>query len=719
MGMAASQARLLTITARLADNELRSQTINNAKMRLATQSSQASENYVNALNNATMTFSNYNNEGEPMSQPLTYNALTAYSSYNTQYGLVNASGEILVSENEAAIFASCGNNLTNYLKAHGLEYKTTYFEELGGYTNVSYPAPYNVMSVEKLEDWYTRYTSFENSVEVENFENATGKFINADGNLYKAGNQIMKEFILGDYEGINRLSYTDGGFTLEAFTNEDSSEDLPTLLAAYVEALTGNNNNPYNIEYLKSLGFINDKLYEELLSETLNNHFSIVNVPNGSSTIPNLKINEEITPEGNYSENGVTTYTFDDGYTISITGNGISDWNCTKLESDEIAGGNNFTNNGVSADKKYVSYTTTDTEGKETKHYIEYKNNKFYSYTYLPLEDTNNEKEVEQRNAIKNVLSDSINYIINRILDEANYENFANYIKNGNTVNVGTTSINLKDEYGDKAITKVGNKDVNTILDEYENAKESFIPKIFKDTTKVASDLSAGKVEVTMKDGNGNVVQVEQLNSEGDFVIGPDIRVVTSDNLKDIEFILQYAEQYNLEFADDFNTVIKEYILDNIIEVNGTPKYAWVDENDPSNTNNADAKAQWYTNLFQRMQKGYKRLEDGLAASKEWIEYALGSGIVTMEQVDKSFNWKSLDYKTCTRITEVTDDTAVAKAEAEYNRAMNDIKAKDNIYDLQLKNIDTEHSSLQTEYSVLEKVIQKNIERTFKFDQSA
>ena len=50
MGMAASQARLLTITARLADNELKSQSINNAKMRLATQSSQASEKYINALN---------------------------------------------------------------------------------------------------------------------------------------------------------------------------------------------------------------------------------------------------------------------------------------------------------------------------------------------------------------------------------------------------------------------------------------------------------------------------------------------------------------------------------------------------------------------------------------------------------------------------------------------------------------------------------------------
>ena len=77
MGMAASQARLLTITARLADNELRSQTINNAKMRLSTQSSQASENYINALNNATMKFSNYDVNGEAVSQNLTFNALTA------------------------------------------------------------------------------------------------------------------------------------------------------------------------------------------------------------------------------------------------------------------------------------------------------------------------------------------------------------------------------------------------------------------------------------------------------------------------------------------------------------------------------------------------------------------------------------------------------------------------------------------------------------------
>ena len=156
-----------------------------------------------------------------------------------------------------------------------------------------------------------------------------------------------------------------------------------------------------------------------------------------------------------------------------------------------------------------------------------------------------------------------------------------------------------------------------------------------------------------------------------------------------------------------------------MIEETGEPKYSWIDENDTANTGNADAKAQWYTNLFNRMKQGYKQLENGLASSSQWIEYALECGIVSMEQVDKNYTWKSLDYKTCTKITEETDNSAaVTKAEAEYNRAMNDIDSKDSMYDIQLKNIDTEHTALQTEYDSVKSVISKNIDRTFKFNQN-
>ena len=209
---------------------------------------------------------------------------------------------------------------------------------------------------------------------------------------------------------------------------------------------------------------------------------------------------------------------------------------------------------------------------------------------------------------------------------------------------------------------------------------------------------------------------------------------ITEEGLADLDYVLTLIKDCQIadssveggyraiktgDLTEKYNTILKVSIVNSVIAENGEAKYAWIDANDTQNTGDADAKAQWYTNLFQRMQKGYKTLEDGLAASKQWIEYALEAGIVTMEQVDKSYNWNPLSYKTCIKITEVTDEAAVALAEAEYARAMNDIEAKDSAYDMQLKNIDTEHTALQTEYDVVKGVMNKNIERTFKFNQSA
>ena len=198
-------------------------------------------------------------------------------------------------------------------------------------------------------------------------------------------------------------------------------------------------------------------------------------------------------------------------------------------------------------------------------------------------------------------------------------------------------------------------------------------------------------------------------------------------SLSDFTIFLQYIHEYQSatggepKFTSAFQNIIDAFTVELMIDELGEPKFAWVDESDKSlNQENADAKAQWYENLFNRMRKGYAVIEDGLASSADWIEHAFEAGIVTMEQVDKSYNWLSLDYKCCASITEDTDNSAaVAIAEAKYNRAMNDIKRKDNMFDMQLKNIDTEHNALQTEYDVIKGVIAKNIERTMKFDQSA
>ena len=73
MGLAASQARLLTLTSRLSSIELRQQAIANSKILLANDSEEVSNKYTKALNNQTLKMSDGTNE-----IPMTYDALKSF-----------------------------------------------------------------------------------------------------------------------------------------------------------------------------------------------------------------------------------------------------------------------------------------------------------------------------------------------------------------------------------------------------------------------------------------------------------------------------------------------------------------------------------------------------------------------------------------------------------------------------------------------------------------
>lgn len=125
MGISASQARLLSITARLTSNEYESQQISNAKMRLATKSEQASNEYIAALNTRQLQFVTYDAQGQAITEALTANALYQYSDMKNQYALLNANGQVMVSTLDAKNFEKAAS-LTEFLALYGVEktYKT-------------------------------------------------------------------------------------------------------------------------------------------------------------------------------------------------------------------------------------------------------------------------------------------------------------------------------------------------------------------------------------------------------------------------------------------------------------------------------------------------------------------------------------------------------------------------------------------------------------------
>jgi len=97
------------------------------------------------------------------------------------------------------------------------------------------------------------------------------------------------------------------------------------------------------------------------------------------------------------------------------------------------------------------------------------------------------------------------------------------------------------------------------------------------------------------------------------------------------------------------------------------------------------------------------------------FEQYLKSGKLLLESFSKPANKfvsTSISEDTC--IQEVEDDTRIAQAEAKYEDDLKQIQRLDSRYDLQMKQLDTEHNTLQTEYDSVKNIITKNVEKSFQ-----
>ncbi len=119
MGLSASQARLLSITKRINNNELESEMISNAKMRLSTKSTVANEKYINALDSTKLDYVSYDDNGIQDRISLTFNAINQYTPLKNQYALFNTSGQMYVNPKDANNFKDSAN-LYEFLDKYGL-----------------------------------------------------------------------------------------------------------------------------------------------------------------------------------------------------------------------------------------------------------------------------------------------------------------------------------------------------------------------------------------------------------------------------------------------------------------------------------------------------------------------------------------------------------------------------------------------------------------------
>ena len=237
MGLSSSQARLLTITARLTSNEYESQQISNAKMRLATQSEQASSEYITALNSQKLMFTTYDAQGSAVTEPLTANALYSYSDLKNQYALINTSGQMILSSADAKNFEA-SSTLSEFLTLYGLKkvYKSETLQ----------------MNAELLEsnEYKQYYADWEDAINVVKNQKFSGEYKDDDGTTHTYTNisserkyEIDKMVSYSKY--ITALNeYQDAVLQYEAGVSIDVNTYLTKLSAAkanYSDTITYDN----------------------------------------------------------------------------------------------------------------------------------------------------------------------------------------------------------------------------------------------------------------------------------------------------------------------------------------------------------------------------------------------------------------------------------------------------------------------------------------------
>ena len=164
MGMSASQARLLSITSRLTNNEFRSQTITNSKLRLAQESENASAEYMDALNTQQLMFGSYGSDGNYTTTALTPALIYDYAPLKNQYALVNSAGKVLVSNTDAKNYED-SDTLYDFLDKYGLVGNSTileqYNKDLEEYDALSKQYDIDIKQYrEDYKNWKTKYDAY-------------------------------------------------------------------------------------------------------------------------------------------------------------------------------------------------------------------------------------------------------------------------------------------------------------------------------------------------------------------------------------------------------------------------------------------------------------------------------------------------------------------------------------------------------------------------------
>lgn len=163
---------------------------------------------------------------------------------------------------------------------------------------------------------------------------------------------------------------------------------------------------------------------------------------------------------------------------------------------------------------------------------------------------------------------------------------------------------------------------------------------------------------------------------------------------------------YNVDKASTKKSV---YVTDDL-------NYTFLTENLSAKTDTNELNADFYNQLYNALcmyGASTDKIKQQQIQDPKYLNNALKNGQLFVMSLNTDGYFYQGHYTASDHIAEISDDEAIAQAEAEYNVKKSKLSYKEQNLELKMKNIDTELSALNTEYDTVKQLISKNVEKVF------
>ena len=682
MGLAASQARFLCITARKADCEYKSTELAQQKLEITNQLSTISNEYANAMNATKLVWSN---DAVDRDYGLTYSLMMTPSAINdyNPYMLTSSSGAIILNSEYA-----------NAARAAGISKAGGAGSQASRDKFIQALVPGGIVTQETADN----ITSNDYRISIKNDEINIVEGIESNG-------AIMWNPAAGMGADPLNKSIVNAMNLVDLATSENIGRQLVDWGQLFVKE-----GQITTIEYDRNLENLQD-IYKDAINKKMTNEI-IAQLKSDKSNFESTLANPE-TPTTAEQEKldafdklianakSILAGNFSNGYLLDADGNQTS----TTLDDAYKAIADQLKNDVNDYKAKY-----TDVNGKPSNNQVGIDKTKFNT--------TNNSLKTGTYSMVQN---GSINHYLSEI-----EELTIGDILTSNIVLMANSSITSKDFR--ESVKKLFNSIVEVLG--YSTTKDlSGTGLNIDDSSRQALEFA---YKMTMQLFNSNKLETGSRSSEksmtdnsaymnaekyNGFVTDQSIdkgyKGVSLSNL--LATFLTY-------YDNGLNGIKSNYVVgattDTSIYVTDDSGYYYLAQNDSDAVvsmaaRSADFFDQLYNNICEH---GWR--EDAQIDDYEYLESAIKDGRYSMSSLNQDGYFYQTRYNETGYIVEESDTDAIARAEAEFTSKKAELTYKEDSIDIKTKQLDAEISSLSTEYDTVKQLISNSISKTFALFQN-